>query len=101
MATKELIQEYQSTKGKPYKRVVKPFKIVTKTPKPKSQNLKKPSKAQIEGRFTGASGLKLLSYGGTNTKTAKNADSTVQTALRDSTSGVHGSQYRLRLNHTF
>jgi hypothetical protein len=73
MATKELIQEYQSTKGKPYKRVVKPFKIVAKTPKPKSQNLRKPSKAQIEGRFTGASGLKLLSYGGTNTKTAKNA----------------------------
>jgi predicted porin len=38
---------------------------------------------------------------GYGTKTAKNADSTVQTALRDSTSGVHGSQYRLRLNHTF
>ena len=34
-------------------------------------------------------------------KTAKNSDATVQTALRDSTSGVHGSQYRLRLNHTF
>jgi len=38
---------------------------------------------------------------GYGTKVAKNADSTVQTALRDSTSGVHGSQYRLRLNHTF
>ena len=34
-------------------------------------------------------------------KTAKNSDATTQTALRDSTSGVHGSQYRLRLNHTF
>jgi len=38
---------------------------------------------------------------GYGTKVAKNADATVQTALRDSTNGVHGSQYRLRLNHTF
>jgi len=34
-------------------------------------------------------------------KTAKNADADVQAALRQVRSGVHGSQYRLRLNHTF
>jgi predicted porin len=38
---------------------------------------------------------------GYGTKVAKNADADVQAALRQVRSGVHGSQYRLRLNHTF
>jgi len=41
----------------------------------------------------------------TGTKSAKDADAAVQTALRDSSAGnvvgVHGSQYRIALKHTF